>query len=466
MKLEINDVEGTAYQNFVDSIRDKETFRKYNSYLRLFLGLIPNEMYKQYLQHNPKSRDIQDLASAFTEIAQKNVKNAKDIIQAYTRNLKEQIDNNKLSPATAKNRLKPIKALMKSNDIEMSWYLVDKSLPKPGKSLDRAYKKEELQSMMNIATDLTDKVIIVLFSSGGFRVESWNYFTWDDVVYFYNKDDSFKGGALRVYRGDIEEYWCFITPEACRYLMLYREEWKSRFFRYPEKNEPLLISLRHNKPVRLGVSGVKSRMTNIVESIGLRPKLKDGRQRHEIMIDHGFRKYFNTMLRRAKVNYLDKEDMMGHKVGLESHYERYQEEDFERFPEYQKAIPFLTISDEERLRFEATEKQNDIEQLEEKNAEIQNLHERIDNLENGITARSASYKNGLLASGDDNISKGLIAMVGMWFEMRATDDEKKKIWKKLKDNEDKKSSISDLLGDSDEMSWNNFYDSAKILKRK
>ena len=466
MKLEIDDVEGTAYQNFVDSIRDKETFRKYNSYLRLFLDLIPNEMYKQYLQHNPKSRDIENLASAFTEIAQKNVKNAKDIIQAYTRNLKEQIDNNKLSPATAKNRLKPIKALMKSNDIEMSWYLVDKSLPKPGKSLDRAYKKEELQSMMNIATDLTDKVIIVLFSSGGFRVESWNYFTWDDVVYFYNKDDSFKGGALRVYRGDIEEYWCFITPEACRYLMLYREEWKSRFFRYPEKNEPLLISLRHNKPVRLGVSGVKSRMTNIVESIGLRPKLKDGRQRHEIMIDHGFRKYFNTMLRRAKVNYLDKEDMMGHKVGLESHYERYQEEDFERFPEYQKAIPFLTISDEERLRFEATEKQNDIEQLEEKNAEIQNLHERIDNLENGITARSASYKNGLLASGDDNISKGLIAMMGMWFEMRATDDEKKKIWKKLKDNEDKKSSISDLLGDSDEMSWNNFYDSAKILKRK
>ena len=352
MKLEINDVQGTSYQNFVDSIRDKETFRKYNSYLKLFLDLIPNEMYKQYLQHEPQSREIQDLASAFTEIAQKDVKNAKDIIQAYTRNLKEEIDNNKLSPATVKNRLKPIKALMKSNDIEMSWYLVDKSLPKPGKSQDRSYQKEELQSMINIATDLTDKVIIVLFSSGGFRVESWNYFTWDDIVYFYNKDGSFKGGALRVYREDIEEYWCFITPEACRYLILYREEWKSRFFRYPEKKEPLLISLRHNKPVRLGLSGVKSRMTNIVESIGLRPKLEDGKQRHEIMIDHGFRKYFATMLRRAKVNYLDKEDMMGHKIGLEKHYERYQEEDFERFPEYQKAIPFLTISDEEKIRLE------------------------------------------------------------------------------------------------------------------
>jgi len=58
------------------------------------------------------------------------------------------------------------------------------------------------------------------------------------------------------------------------------------------------------------------------------------------------------MLRRAKVDYLDKEDMMGHKVGLEKHYERYQEEDFERFPEYQKAIPFLTISDDERIKLE------------------------------------------------------------------------------------------------------------------
>ena len=381
MKLKINDVTGTAYQNFVDSIRDKETFRKYNSYLKFFLDLIPNEMYKQYLQYEPQSRDVQVLSSAFTEIAQNNVKNAKAIIQAYARNLKEQIENNKLSPATAKNRLKPIKALMKSNDIEMSWYLVDKSLPKPGKSKDRSYKREELQLMMNKATDLTDKVIIVLFSSGGFRVESWNYFTWDDLVYFYNDDDSFKGGALRVYRGDIEEYWCFISPEACEYLMLYREEWKSRFFRYPEKNEPLLISLRHNKPVRLGLSGVKSRMTNIVEAIGLRPKLEDGKQRHEVMIDHGFRKYFNTMLRRAKVNYLDKEDMMGHKVGLEKHYERYTEEDFERFPEYQKAIPFLTISDTERIRFENEKLKNESSKLQKLNNEKSKLLENYRKLE-------------------------------------------------------------------------------------
>ena len=97
MKLEINDVEGTAYQNFVDSIRDKETFRKYNSYLKLFLKLIPTEMYKRYLGHEPQSREVEHLSLAFTEIAQNNIKNAKGIIKAYARNLKEQIENKKLS---------------------------------------------------------------------------------------------------------------------------------------------------------------------------------------------------------------------------------------------------------------------------------------------------------------------------------------------------------------------------------
>ena len=87
----------------------------------------------------------------------------------------------------------------------------------------------------------------------------------------------------------------------------------------------------------------RKRVEKLASEIGLRPPLKPGQKRHEVKLDHGFRKYFNTMMRRAKVNFLDKEDMMGHKVGLERHYERYNEEDFERFSEYQKAIPFLTI---------------------------------------------------------------------------------------------------------------------------
>ena len=87
-----------------------------------------------------------------------------------------------------------------------------------------------------------------------------------------------------------------------------------------------------------------------------------GKKRYEVQLDHGFRKYFNTMLRRARVNFADKEDMVGHKTGLESSYERYVE-DFERFSEYQKAIPFLTISDAARNYYE-------IKKLKEEKSEL------------------------------------------------------------------------------------------------
>jgi len=72
--------------------------------------------------------------------------------------------------------------------------------------------------------------------------------------------------------------------------------------------------------------------------------------------------------------------MMGHKVGLEKHYERYQEEDFERFPEYQKAIPFLTISDEERQKLKIENLEKVKENLEKREKEIDDLKENMDKI--------------------------------------------------------------------------------------
>ena len=244
------------------------------------------------------------------------------------------VDSNKISPNTVSNRLKPIKALLSANEVDVSWKLINKMLPRRTKSEDRAYTREEIHKMIECCTDVTDKVIVLMFSSAGFRLESWDYFCWKDVIFFQDKTQQYTGAALRVYRGDPEEYWTFITPEACRTLALYKEEWRSRFLKYPDKDDPLIASTRFDRPIRLQSKGVRARVDKIVTKIGLRDGIKKNQRRYEVKLDHGFRKYFNTMMRRAKVNYLDKEDMMGHKVGLEQAYERYQEEDFERFPEY------------------------------------------------------------------------------------------------------------------------------------
>ncbi len=63
---------------------------------------------------------------------------------------------------------------------------------------------------------------------------------------------------------------------------------------------------------------------------------------------------------------------------MEKHYERYNEADFERFHEYQKAILFFTISDVERTKFENQQLKEEKSTLERKiPAMIQDAVERI-----------------------------------------------------------------------------------------
>ena len=352
-------MERAAYSDMMASLGSAETRRSYGGNLATFMAAVPDGVFEKYAGARPCSRGIEDMCEAFVGLARANPDAAKAAVRSYVKGLKELVEKGEMSPNTVPNKIKPVKALLAASEIDVSWKAIDRMMPPPVKSRDRAYTREELQAMLAGSSGLTDKVIVLLFSSGGFRVGAWDYLCWSDLV---PVGDPPEGAALRVYRGYPEEYWTFITPEAYGIVDLYRKEWKHRFGQEPGGADPLLVSVRYETPVRLGSNSVKARVSKLVARVGLRPP-GDRRRRHEVSLDHGFRKYFNTMLRRAKVDYLDKEDMMGHKVGLESHYERYNEEDFERFPEYKKAIPLLTVSDEERLRAETRAKQAKIDEL-------------------------------------------------------------------------------------------------------
>ena len=359
MEIDLSSMEGTAYSDMMESVGSDVTKYVYKNSLAAFMAAVPDGVFEKYAGIRPKSRGIEDMCEAFVGLARSNPDAAKAAVRSYVKGLKELVGKGRLSPNTVPNKIKPVKALLAAAEIDLSWRAINKMMPPPVKSRDRAYTRDELRAMLAGSPSLTDKFIVLFFSSGGFRVGAWDYFCWEDLV---PVGDPPEGAALRVYRGYPEEYWTFVTPEAYAVAQLYSKEWEHRFGRAPRGSDPLLASVRYDTPVRLGVNSVKSRVAKIVSRAGLRPPGK-GRRMHAVKLDHGFRKYFNTMMRRAKVDYLDKEDMMGHKVGLESHYERYNEEDFERFPEYRKAVPFLTVSDEERLRVEARAKQAKIDEL-------------------------------------------------------------------------------------------------------
>ena len=353
--------EDTPYQKFLDGIKNAGTKKHYIKHLHMFLNEISEKIY-QDLNSPVPTDEGESKAECFVTLAANNGKICANIIAEYIKYHTLQAEEGKLSPNTVPNYIKPIKLLLDANEVAIHWKRLYRMYPRPINSQDRAYTREEIQNMLSVAHDITDKVILTMYSSAGFRLESWDYFTWQDVVWFREEEEEvgrgkgrFKGAGLMVYRGDPESYWTFITPEACDYLWAYREKWKNDLSEYPKPTDPLLRTANRISVKRLQHSSVRGRVRRLAKDTGLRPPLPPGRRRHTVKLDHGFRKYFNTMLRRAKVNYLDKEDMMGHKVGLEKNYERYVEEDFERFAEYQKAIPFLTISDTERLRADLDE---------------------------------------------------------------------------------------------------------------
>ena len=342
MLLTLENIKNDPYQNLIDYLDNEKTRIVYLRILKNFLNAIPKELFEKKLQKSGET--VPEVAALFVELAQKDIELVKQIIHAYVREVKIKKENKKLQNSYVKNQLKPIVSLFDSNEIEFSWKIINKSIPKAEISKDRAYTRDELSTLMLASCDIVDKIIILLFSSAGFRLGAWDYLTWNDVIFFLNPDGTPKGLGIKVYAGDAEEYWTHGTPEAEKMLWLYREEWKKRFGKYPVNSDPLIVSNRIKAMIRLSSSGVAGRVRKLLERTGLKG--------NNVQADTGFRKYFNTMCRRAKVFEEDREDMMGHYEGLQKHYERYVDEDFERFPEYQKAIPFLTIGDAERKEAE------------------------------------------------------------------------------------------------------------------
>jgi len=370
MELTLENIKNDPYQNLIDYLNNDQTRKMYLRILKKFLNVIPKEIFEKNLGKSGET--VPELATLFVELAQKDIELVKQIVHAYVRELKINQKDKKTKNSTLKNQLKPIVTLFDANEIDFSWKLINKGIPKPENSQDRAYTKEELQKLMLSACDIVDKIIILLFSSAGFRLGAWDYFTWNDVIFFLNSDGSAKGLGIRVYAGDAEEYWTHGTPEAEKILWLYREMWKKRFGKYPETSDPLIVSSRITAMTRLSSGGVAGRVRNLLEKSEL--------TEINVMADNGFRKFFNTMCRRAKVFEEDREDMMGHYEGLQKHYARYIEEDFERFPEYQKAISLLTVDDSERKDAELQRKNQEISELQAEKENNTTLQEQLDEM--------------------------------------------------------------------------------------
>jgi flagellar capping protein FliD len=136
-------------------------------------------------------------------------------------------------------------------------------------------------------------------------------------------------------------------------------------------------------PKKLKSTGVKRLIENALWGQRIRIKLEEGKRRHEFQADHGFRKWFKTRCEIAGMRSINIETLMSYSIGISDSYYRPTEE--ELLNDYLKAVPSLTISDENRLQEQVNElsektKDNDHvvkAKLQEKDDELKSLKEMI-----------------------------------------------------------------------------------------
>lgn len=268
------------------------------------------------------------------------------------------------SHSAISNYLHPIKAFYRINDVVLNVYKISKFMPERIKvNRDRSYTHEEIGKMLELA-DERMKAVILLLASSGMRIGAIPF------IRLRNLQDA----KITVYESANEEYFTFITPE-CKKAIDFYLDFRSRYGEKLNDNSYLLreqFDIRNPGPPRqVNHRTIQWNIRILAIKCGIRKPETD----HDVMVAHGFRKFFTTQLINSKVNSEIREMLLDHKIGLASAYYRPTEQ--EMYLEYEKAIDSLTIDPTNRLRKKIETLTVEKSRLEAMEADLKIIKEKI-----------------------------------------------------------------------------------------
>src|SRR6266508_707501 len=251
-----------------------------------------------------------------------------------------------------------IKHACEMNDVILNWKKLKKFIKSEktdneinGK--DRGYTHEEIQKILEYS-DQRVKTAFLVLASTGIRIGALQSIRIGDLERIENHD-LYK---ITVYRGDREEYFTFCKPEAAREIDSYLEFRERRGEKITQ--DSYLLVRKFSLKTKVKGKPFKGRalwaiLEDCISNSGLREiDHIHPFKRKQIPIFHGFRKFCTKQLVDSKLNPEIREMLLGHKIGLASCYYKPTEQDM--LNEYYKAVPLLTVSNEERLKFKLEQK--------------------------------------------------------------------------------------------------------------
>ena len=329
--------------------------------------------------------------SEFLELSDSDLQK---IMEDFLRHLKKRVKNNEISPNTVPKLFKAYKILLEVNyrEYAVKWKPISMQFPKGEKrSGHKPWTTPHIQLFLDACgKSLKKKALIHFQASTGGRVGVHNdpllikhmvkmetpelgYHCYAILVYA-DADESVSDKDARISTGNEEDendysFFVFLTPEAARALDKYHAWRKQKYNEVFTEDTPIFASVNKNQRADLKVGDMyqmtgnafRHLMEELIENSSVNRTKK--RNRFDIMIDHGYRKRFNTVLKLdSEVNANIAEKLMQHAKGLDGAYLTPTRE--QCFTEFIKAISELTLSDKERQN-------NKIQTTEQKNQELE-----------------------------------------------------------------------------------------------
>lgn len=354
-------LEGTAYDNFINAVRSKSSQKFY------LVGL------KKFMAYN-RIQKVSDML-----VWDQRLIEAKII--SWLVNMR---DKESLTYITIQSYLSAVMTFYKMNDIEPRRHKINCYLPEEHKvNDDRAYTHEEIGQLLQFC-DQRMKALVLMLASSGMRIGA----VPDLKIKHLTKIQKYNLYKIKVYAGYPKwEHFTFTTPEAANSMDAYFDYRQ----RYGEKINPDSPVIREQfditdilcvkQPKKLTAKYFGDMLNETLQRAGIFAVVhmtegqKVGRIRNAVPRAHGFRKFFETNLIRAKVLDPIPELLLGHDIRLKKHYVRLGEDEI--LEEYLKAVDALTINEENRLKRKVAELTIKTDRLDALAAQMERLSKKL-----------------------------------------------------------------------------------------
>lgn len=277
----------------------------------------------------------------------------------------------KKHPSATREYISALKSLCDMCDVQINWKKIKSICPKPPRTEKIATPIDATRKIYS-SSDIRGKFMISLLASTGGRIGLFDYACVRDVEKITVLGVEI--GRIKIYPGEPERYFSYLTPEALHDFEVYIALRKNA----GENVTPASPLLRNHFDPQC--PRVMKRINSRSATDVLEKKWKDsGFKERNWSPAHGFRSFAETALCSSGMKWEDAELILGHRLRY------YKATDEHLASEFVRCMHGLYISEEPKLKEEVKRKDRELDSLGEELRYIrQDLQREIEGLKRKI----------------------------------------------------------------------------------